>query len=136
MSTIDEIMGRISRYAVAVCKAKTNREMSMLDDARDSLRDLIAAELAAKDAEIERLKAQIAEPANPVPGEWIEWKGGECPIAGAGLLADDSYSEPETTDLQLGPMTRGERLVKWLLVPLVPLVVCVAVACAVILATN
>ena len=78
MSTIDEIMGRISRYAVAVCKAKTNREMSMLDDARDSLRDLIAAELAAKDAEIERLKAQIAE---PVPGEWVEWKGGECPIA-------------------------------------------------------
>ena len=52
---------------------------------------------------------------------------------GAGLLADDSYSEPETTDLQLGPMTRGERLVKWLLVPLV---VCVAAACAVILATN
>ena len=52
---------------------------------------------------------------------------------GAGLLADDSYSEPETTDLQLGPMTRGERLVKWLLVPLV---VCVAAACAAILATN
>lgn len=52
---------------------------------------------------------------------------------GAGLLADESYSEPETTDLQLGPMTRGERLVKW---PLVPLVVCVAAACAVILATN
>lgn len=55
---------------------------------------------------------------------------------GAGLLAPDSYSEPETTDLQLGPMTRGERLVKWLLVPLVPLVVCVAAACAVIIATN
>lgn len=51
---------------------------------------------------------------------------------GAGLLAPDSYSEPETTDLQLGPMTQGEYLVKWLLVSLV---VCVAAACAVIVAT-
>lgn len=51
---------------------------------------------------------------------------------GAGLLAPDSYSEPETTDLQLGPMTRGDHLAKWLLVALV---VCVAGACAVIVAT-
>lgn len=52
-----------------------------------------------------------------------------------GLLAQDSYSEPETTDLQLGPMTRGEHLVKWLLVLLVPLVVCGSIAVAVIVAT-
>ena len=32
---------------------------------------------------------------------------------GAGLLADDSYSEPETTDLALEPITRVERLLLW-----------------------
>ena len=51
---------------------------------------------------------------------------------GAGLLAPDSYSEPETTDLQLGPMTQGEHLAKWLLVALVA---CIAMACAVVVAT-
>lgn len=37
---------------------------------------------------------------------------------GAGLLADDGYSEPETKDLGLAPMTRGERLVIWLCIAL------------------
>ena len=37
---------------------------------------------------------------------------------GAGLLADDDYSEPETKDLGLAPMTRGERLVIWLCIAL------------------
>lgn len=32
---------------------------------------------------------------------------------GAGLLADDSCSEPETTDLALEPVTRVERLLLW-----------------------
>lgn len=41
-----------------------------------------AVELAREHAaEIERLTAQLAEPASPAPGEWIEWAGGECPIA-------------------------------------------------------
>lgn len=36
---------------------------------------------------------------------------------GAGLLAPDSYSEPETRDLEpgeLAPITRAERLLVWL----------------------
>lgn len=37
-----------------------------------------AEEVAALLDEIERLKAKLAKPA---PGEWIEWKGGECPLA-------------------------------------------------------
>lgn len=37
---------------------------------------------------------------------------------GAGLLADDDYSEPETKDLGLDPMTRTERLVIWLCIAL------------------
>lgn len=53
-----------------------------------------AEEVAALLDEIERLKAKLAElmplyekpqpadePARPEPVEWIEWKGGECPIA-------------------------------------------------------
>lgn len=51
------------------------------------VRDIITSALGAKDhvkaalaAEIERLKAQLAEPAKPAPGEWIEWAGGECPL--------------------------------------------------------
>jgi hypothetical protein len=50
-------------------------------ESRGKLRHAITAALAAKDEEIERLKAQLAEPAKPAPGEWIEWAGGECPIA-------------------------------------------------------
>ena len=51
---------------------------------------------------------------------------------GAGLLAPDSYTEPETKDLDLGPMTQGEHLVKWLLVALM---ICITVACVVIVVT-
>ena len=32
---------------------------------------------------------------------------------GAGLLADDSYSEPDKKDLALEPVTRVERLLLW-----------------------
>lgn len=39
---------------------------------------LADAAMATKDA---ALKARLAEPAKPEPGEWIEWAGGECPIA-------------------------------------------------------
>ena len=70
--TIDEIMGQADDYARAYAwRAEENA----------ALRNMITAALAAKDAEIERLKAQLAEPAKPAPGEWIEWAGGECPIA-------------------------------------------------------
>ena len=48
---------------------------------RSALRIMITAALAAKDAEIAALKAQLAGTAKPAPGEWIEWAGGECPIA-------------------------------------------------------
>ena len=37
---------------------------------------------------------------------------------GAGLLADDDYSEPETKDLGLPPITRTERLLVWLCIAL------------------
>lgn len=37
---------------------------------------------------------------------------------GAGLLADDDYSEPETKDLGLAPITRTERLLVWLCIAL------------------
>ena len=66
--TIDEIMGQADDYARAYAwRAEENA----------ALRNMITAALAAKDAEIERLKAKLAEPA---PGEWIEWAGGECPL--------------------------------------------------------
>ena len=68
MSTIDEIIGRISRYAVAVCKAKTSREMSMLDDARDSLRELIAAALADARLEgAEQMRASVESALDDLP---------------------------------------------------------------------
>ena len=63
------------------------------------VRDIITSALGAKDhvkaalaAEIERLKAQLAEPAKPAPGEWIEWAGVECPIA------DDVQHQIRTRD--------------------------------------
>ena len=37
---------------------------------------------------------------------------------GAGLLADDDYSEPETKDLGLATITRTERLLVWLCIAL------------------
>lgn len=37
---------------------------------------------------------------------------------GAGLLADDDYTEPETKDLGLPPITRTERLLVWLCIAL------------------
>ena len=68
----------------------------------------------------------ITKPADRTHSVWGDL------ATGVGLLADDSYSEPETKELQLGPMTQGEHLVKWLLVSLVA---CIAIACAVIVAT-
>ena len=37
---------------------------------------------------------------------------------GAGILADDDYTEPETKDLGLAPATRTERLLVWLCIAL------------------
>ena len=55
-----------------------------------------AEEVAALLDEIERLKAQLAEPAESEPGELIEWAGGECPIPdGVGFqlkFCDDSQN--------------------------------------------
>ena len=50
---------------------------------------------------------------NPKPAEHTHsvWLGDLA--TGAGLLADESYSEPETTDLALEPVTRVERLLLW-----------------------
>lgn len=123
MSNIDEIMGAIGRHG-----DDGIRDADAASASFEALRELIAAALAAKDAEIERLKAKLAdsdkqEPAawrikqgarvyiisnaefvrssfdaasmtplydkpqpaagtaKPEPGEWIEWAGGECPIA-------------------------------------------------------
>lgn len=82
--TIDEIMELAFDFSQAVHDDILS-EMGTCGDAnshtsssRGALRHAITAALAAKDAEIERLKAKLAEPA---PGEWIEWAGGECPIA-------------------------------------------------------
>jgi hypothetical protein len=69
----------------------------------------------------------ITKPADRTQSVWGDL------ATGVGLLAENDYSEPETSDLQLGPMTQGEHLVKWLLVSLV---VCGSIAGAVILATN
>lgn len=68
----------------------------------------------------------ITKPADRTHSVWGEL------ATGVGLLAENGYSEPETSDLQLGPMTQGEHLVKWLLVALAA---CVAIAGAVIVAT-
>ena len=73
--TIDGIMGQADDYA---------RAYAWRAEEKAALRNMITAALAAKDAEIERLKAQLAEPAEPAPGEWIEWAGGECPLADGG----------------------------------------------------
>ena len=61
-------------------------------ESRGKLRPAITAALAAKDAEIAALKAQLAGTAKPAPGEWIEWAGGECPIA------DDVQHQIRTRD--------------------------------------
>lgn len=132
--TIDEIMAAVitSQVATAAYDGSSGPGTDELERAMFSadgeVRDLITAALAAKDAEIERLEAQLAdsdkqepaawrirqgarvyiisnaefvrssfdaasmtplydkpqpaaEPAKPEPVEWIEWKGGECPIA-------------------------------------------------------
>ena len=70
--TIDEIMAQADDYA---------RAYAWRAEEKAALRNMITAALAAKDAEIAALKAQLAEPAKPAPGEWIEWAGGDCPIA-------------------------------------------------------
>lgn len=47
-----------------------------VEDGARRIAGLITAALAAKDAEIERLQAQLPEPAKPAkpePGKWIEW---------------------------------------------------------------
>lgn len=81
--TIDEIMEAVitSQVATAAYDGSSGPGTDELERAMFSadgeVRDLITAALAAKDAEIERLKAKLAEPA---PGEWIEWAGGECPL--------------------------------------------------------
>lgn len=49
----------------------------------------------------------VTEPAERTHSVWGDL------ATGAGLLADDSYSEPETTDLALEPVTRVERLLLW-----------------------
>ena len=69
----------------------------------------------------------ITKPADRTHSVWGEL------ATGVGLLAEDSYSEPETNELQLGQMTQGEHLAKWLLLSLA---VCAAVAGAVIVATS
>lgn len=89
--TIDEIMGQADDYA---------RAYAWRAEEKAALRNMITAALAAKDAEIERLKARLTDSgcdlqalkAEPAPGEWIEWAGGECPIA------DDARIDVECRD--------------------------------------
>lgn len=81
--TIDEIMGQADDYA---------RAYAWRAEEKAALRNMITAALAAKDAEIAALKAQLAEPAESEPGEWIEWAGRECPIA------DDVQHQIRTRD--------------------------------------
>lgn len=60
---------------------RLSRECIDLREDYANLKDAMHDDGVAYRAEIERLTAQLAEQAKPEPGEWIEWKGGECPIA-------------------------------------------------------
>ena len=63
---------------------KLEREMFAADN---EVRNLITAALAAKDAELKQRLTDSgrdlqAIKADPALGEWVEWKGGECPLPG------------------------------------------------------
>ena len=58
-----------------------------IDDAVRRIAGLMAAALDSQAQQIEALTAERdalrrrLDDARPAPGEWIEWAGGECPIA-------------------------------------------------------
>lgn len=121
MSAIDEIMELAQSYADSQQHTSAAR-----NDARSALRNLIAAALAdARREGAEQMRNAVAEwhqevglfldesdvvvairamplptwsqPAGAVPGEWIKWAGGECPIPdGVGFqfkFRDDSQNK-------------------------------------------
>ena len=83
--------------AADVAKAegmRNNKQSSLLvgmcERKMAALRHLITAALDSQAQQIEGLTAELeelrkrlddAKPATPAPGEWVEWHGGECPIA-------------------------------------------------------
>lgn len=83
-TTVDEIMALVSEIEDQALIHACGEGMEP-DAERAALRHAITAALAAKDAEIERLTAQLAEPAKPGPGEWIEWKGSATPPIADGV---------------------------------------------------
>lgn len=83
--TIDAIMDAVRDYGTESALG----DRSGQEPGAQFVADMIAAALAAKDAEIAELKQRLADSgrdlqalkADPALGEWVEWKGGECPIA-------------------------------------------------------
>ena len=75
-------------FAVALGMDETENDPSDIGDAID--------ELTAERDELRR-RLDDAKPATPAPGEWIEWRGGECPLAdGVGFqfrFRDDSQDQ-------------------------------------------
>lgn len=101
--TIDEIMKAAADSVLAEIahhNMPSSLRAGVCERKRAALRHAITAALAAKDAEIERLKARLTDSgcdlqalkARPEPDEWIEWAGGECPIA------DDVQHQIRTRD--------------------------------------
>jgi hypothetical protein len=88
--TIDEIMKAAADSVLAEIahhNMPSSLRAGVCERKETALRHAITAALAAKDAEIERPKTQLAKPAEPELGEWIEWAGGQCPIADGVLFS-------------------------------------------------
>lgn len=68
-----------SSLLVGMCERKTAALLNLVTKALDSQ----ARQIEALTAERDELRKQLddAKPATPAPGDWIEWHGGECPIA-------------------------------------------------------
>lgn len=98
-ANIDEIMqaaGKLVQAETAYHDMPTVRGMDECIGSRTALRAMIAAALDSQARQIEALTAERdelrrrlddANPATPATGEWVEWRGGECPIADGVLFS-------------------------------------------------
>jgi hypothetical protein len=99
-ATIDEIMSDIqsfaSSWALTGGRFDDGSMAGIAEEQRGAVRRAITAALDSQARQIEALTAERdelrkrlddAKPATPAPGEWVEWNGGECPIADGVLFS-------------------------------------------------
>jgi hypothetical protein len=80
-ATIYEIMRAAERHAVAaVSRGDTSATKESLAALITAALDSQARQINVLTAERDELRKRLDD-ATPAPGEWIEWRGGECPIA-------------------------------------------------------